>query len=106
MFNAIKEANGFNIVSSKSTKLLPLNSGRGPDTGSASFKVKKNQPIGKQHGTQPGHLRQDRLKLNESVKNIIAREQMRDEKLATRLKKINDKQAERIKEVENQELRN
>ena len=37
---------------------------------------------------------------------MLQREQARDDQLATRLKKINEKQATRIKEIEAQEKRN
>lgn len=90
---AMHEAAGYNIVSSKSTKLLPMTK-NGEGTG--TVKLKSGKTI-----TQPINiLGSSSVKMSESVKNIIAREQLRDEKLATRLKKINDKQAERIKEIE------
>ena len=51
-------------------------------------------------------VEQERLRVSESVKNIIAREQQRDEQLQTRIKKINEKQAARIKEIEDREAKN
>ena len=39
-----------------------------------------------------------------AVQNILHREQIRDGKLANRLKIINNKQAARIREIETQEL--
>lgn len=51
------------------------------------------------------HLKTQKLyKAGDNVQNILAREQIRDGKLANRLKIINNKQAARIREIENQEL--
>ena len=46
------------------------------------------------------------MRVSQSFKSILQREQARDEQLATRLKKINEKQAARIKEIETREHRN
>lgn len=42
--------------------------------------------------------------MSDNVQNILHREQIRDGKLANRLKIINNKQAARIREIETQEL--
>ena len=46
------------------------------------------------------------MRISQSFKSILQREQARDEQLATRLKNINEKQADRIKEIETKEKRN
>ena len=97
---AMKEAKGFNIVSSKSTKVLPIaKQFEGKNRGNGKF-------ISEQQSNLQQQQQQERLRVSESVKNILYREQARDEQLASRLKKINEKQAARIKQVESQELRN
>ena len=48
----------------------------------------------------------ERYRVGQNVQNVLLREQARDEQLQSRLKKINEKQAARIKQIETQEARN
>ena len=61
---------------------------------------------GKYISEQKSNLDKERMRISQSFKSILQREQARDEQLATRLKKINEKQTARIKEIETREQRN
>ena len=61
---------------------------------------------GKYISEQKTNLDKERMRISQSFKSILQREQARDEQLATRLKKINEKQTARIKEIETREQRN
>ena len=61
---------------------------------------------GKYISEQKSNLDKERMRISQSFKSILQREQVRDEQLATRLKKINEKQTARIKEIETREQRN
>jgi hypothetical protein len=74
-------AKGYNIVSSKSTRTLPINK---------NGDVSKHNP-GKFISEQQINLNSERMRVSESVKSILHREKIRDEQLTTRLKKINEK---------------
>ena len=58
---------------------------------------------GKYISEQKTNLDKERMRISQSFKSILQREQARDEQLATRLKKINEKQTARIKEIETRE---
>ena len=97
----MKEANGYNLISSKSTKILPLMNKKLNST------TARNGSQVNSITTPSATLKTQRLnRVGDNVQNIIAREQVRDGKLANRLKIINNKQAARIREIETQELKN
>mgnify|MGYP000881288483 CR=1 FL=1 len=83
--NAMEDAKGYNIVaSSQRSRKRQLADGKGKPSSNASD----------QHSAA---MNAERIRVSESVKSIIMREQARDEQLAQKLKKINEKQAKRIK---------
>ena len=69
--NAMNEANGYNIVSSKSHKMLPLNK---QDKQTTPKPGAGNLSQGKYNSEQQSNVEKERMRISQSFKSILQRE--------------------------------
>ena len=73
---AMDEAHGYNIISSKSHKMLPLNK---HNEKQLTNQRTQNASQGLHSNEKPNNVEKERMRVSASFKSILQREQARDE---------------------------